>query len=135
MFLLSSWQVERDEAEIGSVETHWSQMGTSQGKMLDFFTVSRPPLTDQYQRHNVLLILYLRVYVMLQSIVHNNLISPNVEERIDAARHLGALRVGDTMVLYALRERLKNETEERVVYESAKALASLGWFIVCRIYE
>ena len=62
----------------------------------------------------------------MQSIVHNNLISPNVEERIDAARHLGALRVGDTMVLYALRERLKHDDEKRVVYESAKALATIG---------
>ena len=64
----------------------------------------------------------------MQSIVHNNLISPNVEERIDAARHLGALRVGDTMVLYALRERLKHDDEKRVVYESAKALATIGEF-------
>ena len=61
-----------------------------------------------------------------KSIVHNNLISPNPEERVDAARHLGSLRVGDTMVLYALRERMKNDEEERVVYESAKSLATLG---------
>ena len=64
--------------------------------------------------------------VSLQSIIHNSLISPNTDERIDAARNLGALRVGDTMVLYALRERLKNDDEERVVYEAGKSLVSLG---------
>ena len=62
----------------------------------------------------------------VQSIVHNSLVSPNTDERIDAARNLGALRVGDTMVLYALRERLKNDDEERVVYEAAKSLVTLG---------
>ena len=36
---------------------------------------------------------------------------------------------GDTMVLYALRERMKNDEEERVVYESAKSLAPLGKWI------
>ena len=61
-----------------------------------------------------------------QSIVHNSLISPNMEERIDGARHLGSLGVCDTMVLYALRERLRNDTEKRVVYEAAKSLALLG---------
>ena len=34
-----------------------------------------------------------------------------------------------TMVLYALREHMKNVEEERVVYESAKSLATLGKWI------
>ena len=62
----------------------------------------------------------------LQNIVHNSLESENVEERIDAARHLGALKCGDAMVNYALRVRIQKDPETRVVYESTKALVSLG---------
>ena len=63
---------------------------------------------------------------MLQNIVHNSLESMNTEERLDAARHLGALKCGDTMVIYALRLRLQTDPEQRVVYESMKALILLG---------
>ena len=62
----------------------------------------------------------------LQSVVHNNLISPNPAERVDAARHLGLLACGDSMVLYALRERLRHDQHERVVYEATKSLITLG---------
>jgi hypothetical protein len=61
-----------------------------------------------------------------KSIVHHSLVSPNVDERIDAARHLGALQCGDTMVIYALRDRLRHEDNERVIYEATKSLITLG---------
>ena len=64
--------------------------------------------------------------VPIQTIVHSNLISHNDDERIDACRHLGQLRCGDTMVMYALRERLRHDNNERVVYEAAKSLVTLG---------
>lgn len=62
----------------------------------------------------------------LQSIVRDNLPSVNEEERIDAARLLGSLKCGDTMVMYALRERLRHDVSDRVQYESAKSLILLG---------
>lgn len=58
--------------------------------------------------------------------VHTNLVSVNVEERVDAARHLGILACGDSMVLYALRERLRHDDDERVIYEATKSLITLG---------
>ena len=58
-------------------------------------------------------------------IVHKSLVSSNVEERVDAARHLGALLCGDPMVVFALKERLA-DPEDRVVYEASKALILLG---------
>ena len=61
-----------------------------------------------------------------KSIVHDSLISPCVDERADAAKHLGMLHCGDTLVIYALKERLKHDEENRVRYEAAKALISLG---------
>uniref|UniRef100_A0A2C9LNZ8 HEAT repeat-containing protein 4 n=1 Tax=Biomphalaria glabrata TaxID=6526 RepID=A0A2C9LNZ8_BIOGL len=62
----------------------------------------------------------------VKTIVHVHLQSPRVEERIDGARQLGALRCGDTMVTYALKERIENDTEDRVRYEAAKALVLIG---------
>ncbi|CAH1794759.1 unnamed protein product [Owenia fusiformis] len=62
----------------------------------------------------------------VKSIVHNNLISDNVEQRQDAARHLGALNSGDAMVMFALRERLEKDDDERVKYEATKSLCLLG---------
>jgi len=67
--------------------------------------------------------------VSLQNIVHNSLESENVEERTDAARHLGMLKCGDAMVNYALKVRLQKDPETRVVYESAKSLISLGMLL------
>lgn len=58
--------------------------------------------------------------------MHDNLISPHVDERIDAAKHLGMLRCGDTLVIYALKERLKHDESDRVRYEAAKSLILLG---------
>ncbi|ELT97382.1 hypothetical protein CAPTEDRAFT_190566 [Capitella teleta] len=62
----------------------------------------------------------------VKSIVHNSLVSPNADERVDAARHLGALQCGDTMVVYALRERLRHDDNERVIYEVTKSLITIG---------
>lgn len=62
----------------------------------------------------------------VKDIVHHSLISPYTEERIDAARHLGALRCGDTMVTFSLKECLKHDEEERVRYEALKSLVTLG---------
>ena len=67
--------------------------------------------------------------LLFQSIVHDNLISPHVDERADAAKHLGMLQCGDTLVMYALKERLKHDEEDRVRYEAAKALILLGKYL------
>ena len=71
-------------------------------------------------------ILYYIGMFLFQSIVHDNLISPHIDERADAAKHLGMLQCGDTLVMYALKERLKHDEEDRVRYEAAKALILLG---------
>ncbi|KAH9513080.1 hypothetical protein Btru_035790 [Bulinus truncatus] len=62
----------------------------------------------------------------VKTIVHVFLQSLRVEERIDGAKQLGVLRCGDTMVTYALKERIKHDPEERVQYEAAKALILIG---------
>ena len=72
--------------------------------------------------------------MIFQSIVHTNLISPNPDERVDAARHLGLLACGDSMVLYALRERLRHDEHERVVYESTKSLITLGLYDLLHVF-
>ena len=61
-----------------------------------------------------------------QSIVHDSLVSPHEEERVDAARLLGSLKCGDTMVTFALKDRLQNDESDRVQYEAAKSLILLG---------
>ena len=58
--------------------------------------------------------------------VHDNLVSSHIEERVDAARNLGQLHCGDAMVLFALKERLEKDEELRVKYEAAKSLILLG---------
>ncbi|KAL8600891.1 hypothetical protein ACOMHN_045029 [Nucella lapillus] len=62
----------------------------------------------------------------VKTIVHQNLNSERVEERIDAAKQLGLLRCGDTMVFYALKERLHRDMDQRVRYEATKALILIG---------
>ncbi|ESO98615.1 hypothetical protein LOTGIDRAFT_238980 [Lottia gigantea] len=62
----------------------------------------------------------------VKTIVHSNLLSERDEERIDAAKQLGLLRCGDTMVFYALRERIEKDDNERVRYEAAKSLILIG---------
>ncbi|XP_048248780.1 uncharacterized protein LOC124122889 isoform X3 [Haliotis rufescens] len=62
----------------------------------------------------------------VKTIVHSNLVSPRAEERRDAAKQLGMLRCGDTMVFYALKERLHKDEDQRVQYESAKSLILIG---------
>ncbi|KAK7507498.1 hypothetical protein BaRGS_00001433, partial [Batillaria attramentaria] len=62
----------------------------------------------------------------VKTIVHRNLNSDRAEERIDAAKQLGLLRCGDTMVFYALKERLHRDSDHRVRYEAAKALILIG---------
>ncbi|KAK3736717.1 hypothetical protein RRG08_059247 [Elysia crispata] len=62
----------------------------------------------------------------VKSIVHMNLKSERVGERIDAAKQLGALRSGDTMVFFALKDRLHNDPVDRVKYEAAKSLILVG---------
>ncbi|KAK6187104.1 hypothetical protein SNE40_005199 [Patella caerulea] len=62
----------------------------------------------------------------VKSIVHVNLLSPRPEERRDAAKQLGLLRCGDTMVFYALKERLHRDEDMRVQYEAAKSLILIG---------
>lgn len=93
--------------------------------------------------------------LFLQTLVHTNLVSRRVEERIDAAKvnnmnsywlvlsfhaclegsiivkliifqHLGLLRCGDTMVFYALKEKMRMDDDERVRYEAAKSLILVG---------
>ena len=41
-------------------------------------------------------------------------------------QHLGLLRVGDAMVFYALKERMRNDEDQRVRYEAAKSLILVG---------
>ncbi|XP_035827330.1 uncharacterized protein LOC101845258 [Aplysia californica] len=62
----------------------------------------------------------------VKTIVHMNLVSERVEERIHAAKQLGLLRCGDTMVFYALKERLHQDSVDRVKYEAAKSLVLIG---------
>nr|XP_022312615.1 uncharacterized protein LOC111117711 isoform X4 [Crassostrea virginica] len=62
----------------------------------------------------------------VKTLVHTNLVSRRVEERIDAAKHLGLLRCGDTMVFYALKEKMRMDDDERVRYEAAKSLILVG---------
>lgn len=62
----------------------------------------------------------------VKTLVHNNLVSERAEERIDAAKHLGLLRCGDTMVFYALKDRMKGDEDKRVRYEAAKSLILIG---------
>ena len=66
----------------------------------------------------------------VKNIVHKSLISPFVDERIDAAKHLGALKCGDATVIYCLKERLKHDNEDRVRYEALKSLLALGKYIL-----
>jgi len=58
--------------------------------------------------------------------VHVYLVSKKVEERRDAAKHLGLLRCGDGMVFFALKERLKIDGDSRTRYEATKSLILLG---------
>lgn len=60
--------------------------------------------------------------------MHNNLTSKRLEERVDATKHLGLLRCGDATVVYALKERMKSDEEQRVRYEAAKSLILVGWW-------
>ncbi|XP_048763118.1 uncharacterized protein LOC125671422 isoform X3 [Ostrea edulis] len=62
----------------------------------------------------------------VKTLVHTNLVSKRTDERIDAAKHLGLLRCGDTMVFYALKEKMKMDEDERVRYEAAKSLILVG---------
>lgn len=41
-------------------------------------------------------------------------------------QQLGILRCGDTMVFYALKNRLHNDPDDRVRYEAAKSLILIG---------
>ena len=41
-------------------------------------------------------------------------------------QQLGLLRCGDTMVFYALKERLHRDSDQRVRYEATKALILIG---------
>ena len=61
-----------------------------------------------------------------QTLVHVYLVSKKVEERRDAAKHLGLLRCGDGMVFFALKERLKIDGDSRTRYEATKSLILLG---------
>ncbi|XP_033750717.1 uncharacterized protein LOC117334950 isoform X2 [Pecten maximus] len=62
----------------------------------------------------------------VKTLVHSNLVSERAEERMDAAKHLGLLRCGDTMVFYALKDRMKGDEDKRVRYEAAKSLILIG---------
>ncbi|XP_070186621.1 uncharacterized protein [Littorina saxatilis] len=62
----------------------------------------------------------------VKTIVHRNLNSERAEERMDAAKQLGLLRCGDTMVFYALKERAHRDSDQRVRYEATKALILIG---------
>ncbi|XP_059146046.1 uncharacterized protein LOC131933275 [Physella acuta] len=62
----------------------------------------------------------------VKTIVHVQLESDREEERIDAARQLGLLKSGDTMVAFALKEKLEKDPVQRVRYEAAKSLILLG---------
>ncbi|XP_052684890.1 uncharacterized protein LOC128164871 isoform X3 [Crassostrea angulata] len=62
----------------------------------------------------------------VKTLVHTNLVSKRAEERVDAAKHLGLLRCGDTMVFYALKDKMKTDEDERVRYEAAKSLILVG---------
>ncbi|XP_060063442.1 nestin-like [Ylistrum balloti] len=62
----------------------------------------------------------------VKTLVHSNLTSERAEERVDAAKHLGLLRCGDTMVFYALKDRMKADEDKRVRYEAAKSLILIG---------
>ncbi|XP_063443998.1 uncharacterized protein LOC134724732 isoform X2 [Mytilus trossulus] len=64
----------------------------------------------------------------VKTIVHNNLTSKRIDERVDATKHLGLLRCGDATVIYALKERMKLDEEQRVRYEAAKSLILVGWW-------
>ncbi|XP_076072539.1 uncharacterized protein LOC143044417 isoform X2 [Mytilus galloprovincialis] len=64
----------------------------------------------------------------VKTIVHNNLTSERTDERVDATKHLGLLRCGDATVIYALKERMKLDEEQRVRYEAAKSLILVGWW-------
>ncbi|KAJ8319004.1 hypothetical protein KUTeg_004095 [Tegillarca granosa] len=44
----------------------------------------------------------------------------------ERVKHLGLLRCGDAMVFYALKERMKNDEDQRVRYEAAKSLILIG---------
>ena len=50
-------------------------------------------------------------------------------------QQLGLLRCGDTMVFYALKERLHRDSDQRVRYEATKSLILIGetipWLICC----
>ncbi|XP_064618168.1 LOW QUALITY PROTEIN: uncharacterized protein LOC135482224 [Liolophura sinensis] len=62
----------------------------------------------------------------VKTLVHINLVSERVEERIDAAKHLGLLKCSDAMVFFALKERIHKDEEKRVQYEAAKSLVLIG---------
>ncbi|CAC5356468.1 unnamed protein product [Mytilus coruscus] len=46
----------------------------------------------------------------------------------ERVKHLGLLRCGDATVIYALKERMKLDEEQRVRYEAAKSLILVGWW-------
>ena len=50
-------------------------------------------------------------------------------------QQLGLLRCGDTMVFYALKERLHRDNDQRVCYEATKSLILIGetipWLTCC----
>jgi len=54
--------------------------------------------------------------------------TPNdrVDDRTDAVRQLGVLKCTDSRILDALRRVIENDVDERVIYEAAKSLVSLG---------
>jgi len=45
------------------------------------------------------------------------------------SQHLGLLRCGDATVIYALKERMKSDEEQRVRYEAAKSLILVGTYL------
>ncbi|XP_071797247.1 uncharacterized protein [Asterias amurensis] len=60
--------------------------------------------------------------------IMNKLTSERVDERRDAARHLGALDCSDRDILAALTKVVQNDSDDRVRYESAKSLVTLGFW-------
>ncbi|XP_070579335.1 uncharacterized protein [Ptychodera flava] len=57
----------------------------------------------------------------------DKLYSDRVDERIDAAKHLGTLRVNNDDVLLGLKEKVMMDSDLRVKYEASKSLITLGF--------
>ncbi|XP_071948703.1 uncharacterized protein [Antedon mediterranea] len=62
----------------------------------------------------------------VESLIYEKLLSENVQERRDAAMHLGSLKCVNEEVFSALIQRVEEDKDSKVRYKASKSLITLG---------